>query len=80
MTVLAFSRSDIPTSGIGTPIRRNMAEGLKIVNEIYERARVQRSVSDDAYLGIDVAVLILSDPVNADLFDRVVAYCKEEKP
>ena len=56
-----------------------MAEGLKIVGEIYERAKVQHSVSVEAYLGIDVAVLVLSNPVNADLLDRLVAYCRNDE-
>ena len=52
-----------------------MAEGLKLVNDIFDRARRQRGVPWDAYLGIDVAVLVLSDPQNADLWKRMVEYC-----
>ena len=55
-----------------------MAEGLKIVNEIYKRAIAQREVPADAYLGIDVAVLILSEPENKDLLQRLIDYCKED--
>ena len=55
-----------------------MAEGLKLVNEIYKRGKEQHSAPEDSYLGIDVAVLVLSDPRNSDLWSEMVEYCEEE--
>ena len=52
-----------------------MAEGLKLVNDIYKRAKEQHGTDTAAWLGINVAVLILSSPENADLWRRLVRYC-----
>ena len=54
-----------------------MAEGLKIVNELFERAKKQQRVPPDAYLGVNVAVVVLSDPRNADLWRRLKYYVDE---
>ena len=54
-----------------------MADGLKLINDIYQRAREQYKVPMEAWYGIDVAVVILSDTQNLDLWKRMVAYCGE---
>lgn len=55
-----------------------MAEGLRIVNEIYERAQVQYDTPAGIYVGINIAIAVLSDPENADLWRRLQDYMKEE--
>lgn len=55
-----------------------MGEGLKLVNEIFDRAKKQHGVPADTYLGINAAIVVLSDPQNADLWQRASAYCDEE--
>lgn len=54
-----------------------MAEGLKLVNEIYTKAKEQLDAESIAYFGIAATVHILSDLQNADLLERLIAYCKE---
>lgn len=56
-----------------------MAEGLKLVNEIWHRAqrRVDFKASAPAYASIAVTIDILSDPKNKDLLEMVKVYCGE---
>ena len=42
-----------------------------------ERAKEQHKVPAEAYLGIDVTVLVLSDPKNVDMWKRMKEYCDE---
>ena len=57
------------------------------MNEIYVRARNQNKAPIEAYLapieaylGINVAVIVLSEPENCDLLERLIAYCEEDAP
>jgi len=54
-----------------------MGEGLKLVNDIFQRAVEQHETPLAAYLGMAGAVLVLSDPSNRDLWERMVGYCEE---
>ena len=56
-----------------------MGDGLKLVNAIYDRAREQYNAPDDSFLGVNAAVLVLSDPKNIDLWKRMRDYCEEEE-
>ena len=56
-----------------------MGEGLRLVNEIYARAKIQHGVSQDVYFGINTAILVLSEPVNDDLLKRLVDYCGSDE-
>lgn len=59
-----------------------MAEGLKLVNDLYQRAvdqtETEFGVSAIIYQGIVITLLTLSDPRNGDLWERMVAYCQED--
>ena len=56
-----------------------MAEGLKLVNDIFARAIWQHEAGLYDYPGINLAVLVLSDPENQDLWKRMKTYCEEEQ-
>lgn len=55
-----------------------MGEGLKIVNDILKRSQEQQSeiYSRGVFLGIGTTLVVLSDPRNGDLLERLIAYCK----
>lgn len=57
-----------------------MGEGLKLVNEIFKRAQEQHDIPQEFYAGVFATMLVLSNPVNADLWKRMVEYCREEQP
>ena len=60
-----------------------MAEGLKIVNELWrlaqERERIHNhsQLPGEVYIGLNLAVLLLSEPSNSGLWNRLVDYIGE---
>ena len=55
-------------------------EGLKLANDIFKRRQEQHGSEEEyAYPGVLVALLVLSDPRNSDLWERTVSYCGEKK-
>lgn len=59
-----------------------MADGLKLVNDIFERGKAQYPSEPVAllYPGVLFTALVFSDPRNTDLLDRLVVYCGEIRP
>ena len=60
-----------------------MAEGLKIVNELWRLAQEQERIHNhfqlpgEVYIGLNLAVLLLSEPSNSGLWHRLVDYIGE---
>jgi len=58
--------------------RCRMAEGLKIVNAVWEIANKEYpSLPSEFYGGVNLAIVVLSDPKNKILLERFIEYAGE---